>query len=139
MLIFLVYVAVGAAGGHFLFVFAQRSTDRTYPILAEALAIVAFVYVAFAMASMESGWLAVEIAGLMIFLGFAYLGLRRSLSWLWVGWALHMLWDTGLHLIVETPFVPDWYPVVCIAFDAVVAYHVYRMQHVSKRTASAAA
>lgn len=139
MLMFFAYVVVGAVGGHVLAVVARRSPDRTGPYFAHALVVAAFVYVAFAMASMESVWLAVEIAGLLIFLGFASLGLKRSLSWLWLGWALHIVWDAGIHVIAETAFVPAWYPALCIGFDAVVAYHVYRMQETLKQSAGAVA
>lgn len=139
MLMFLTYVVIGAVGGHVLAVVAGRSPDRTAHLFAHALVVAAFIYVAFAMASMESAWLAVEIAGLLIFVGFASLGLKRSLSWLWLGWALHILWDVGIHLVAEASFVPAWYPVLCIGFDAVVSYHVYRMQSTHKQSARAVA
>lgn len=135
----LLYLVLGAVGGHLLALFAHRSPDRTSRIFSHTLLIAAFIYVAFAMASMESVWLAVEIAGLLIFLGFAYVGLHRSLVWLWLGWALHILWDAGIHMMLETPFVPDWYPALCIGFDAVVAYHVYKMQQRVSRDVRASA
>lgn len=128
MFTFALYVVFGAVAAQILAVVARKAPERTFRIYADALAVASFIYVAFAMASMESGWLAVEIAGLLIFVGFAYFGLKRSLTWLWIGWALHILWDAGVHLIFEAAFVPDWYPVACIGFDAVVVYHVYRMQ-----------
>lgn len=139
MFMFFAYVVIGAVGGHVLAVVARRSPDRTGQLFAHALVIATFVYVAFAMASMESAWLVIEIAGLLIFLVFASLGLKRSLSWLWLGWALHMVWDAGIHMLVETAFVPAWYPALCIGFDAVVAYHVYRMQAALKQSAGAVA
>lgn len=138
MLSFLFYIVLGAAGGH-LFAVVARRTDPSARLFAHALLVAAFVYVAFAMASMESAWLAVEIVGFLIFLGFAALGLKRTLSWLWIGWAVHILWDGVIHLIAETPFVPAWYPAVCIGFDAVVAYHVFRMQGRTERPAGAPA
>ena len=128
MLSILFYVTLGAAIGHGFALIASRSQERMPRLFADALVVAAFIYVAFAMASMESAWLAVEIGGLFIFVGFVLLGLKRSLSWLWLGWAIHILWDAGVHMMVEAAFVPAWYPAVCIGFDAVVAYHVYRMQ-----------
>lgn len=139
MFMFLTYVLVGAVGGHVLALVAGRSPERTAHLFAHALVVAAFIYVAFAMASMESAWLAVEIAGLLIFVGFASLGLKRSLSWLWLGWALHILWDAGIHLVAETTFVPAWYPALCIGFDAVVAYHVYRLQSKPEQSVGAVA
>lgn len=139
MMAFLFYAVLGAIGGHVSAVFARRIPARRPVVAAQALVAASFIYVAFAMASMESFWLAIEIGGLLFFLAFAYLGLKRSIAWLWVGWATHILWDAGVHLLVATPFVPAWYPAACIGFDLVVAYHVYRIAAAPVGTAEAAA
>ncbi len=139
MLSLILYVVLGAVAGHLLAVVARKAPDRELRLYGEALAVASFVYVAFAMASMESVWLAVEIAGLLIFVGFAYVGLTRSVTWLWTGWALHILWDAGVHLGFEAAFVPEWYPVACIGFDAVVVYHVYQIKQVARDAAPATA
>ena len=138
MLVFLFYVVLGAVGGHAFIVVARRIPERTPVAAAQALIAASFVYVAFAMASMESFWLAGEIGGLLGFIAFAYLGLKKSIVWLWIGWAIHILWDAGVHLLAATPFVPVWYPAACIGFDAVVAYQVYRIAGTPAEPASAA-
>ena len=139
MLVFILYAALGAVGGHVFAGFARRNPSQTPLVAAQALVAASFIYVAFAMASMESFWLAVEIGGLLVFLGFAFLGLKTSIAWLWIGWAVHILWDAGVHLLAATPFVPVWYPAACIGFDAVVAYHVYRLARMPLGTAEAPA
>lgn len=138
MLAFLLFIALGAVGGYAFVVVARKSPERGIRLFADALAVAAFIYVAFAMASMESVWLGVEIGGLLLFLGFAYLGLKRSVTWLWLGWLLHILWDAGVHMIFDAAFVPAWYPAACIGFDAVVAYYVYRAQKEAEGSAAAA-
>ena len=37
------------------------------------------------------------------------------------GWALHVAWDVGLHLVEVRAFVGTWYPNACITFDLIVA------------------
>lgn len=135
MLLSFGYIALGVLGGYAFVMIARRTPERTLRLLAHALIIASFIYVAFAMASMENAWLAVEIVGVLIFVGFAWLGLRRSLSWLWLGWALHIVWDVGLHLGADAAFVPFWYPMICVGFDAMVAFHVFRMQRFRPLTA----
>jgi len=39
------------------------------------------------------------------------------------GWALHPLWDAGLH-DHSTQFVPHWYIGACIGFDLLVAVYL---------------
>jgi len=55
----------------------------------------------------------------------ALLGLRGSPYWLAAGWALHPLWDVGLHYIGPGhSFAPMTYAIACISFDLVVAAYI---------------
>ncbi len=89
-----------------------------------ALLVAAFIYVAFAMAAMESTWLLVELVGVLIFSGFVVLGNRRSVLWLAVGWVMHVGWDIGIHLVIRPSFAPLWYPITCISFDLIIAAYI---------------
>ena len=62
--------------------------------------------------------------GLGFFTLVAVLGLRVSTMFLAVGWAVHGLWDALLHLTQHVAFVPDWYPVICLGFDLIVAIYI---------------
>lgn len=120
------HTVIGTAGallGGGLGVLARRrGPHRERRILAVALVVAALVYVVFAAArGAAAQWLVVEAGGVPLFAAFAWAGLRRSPLWLAAGWALHVAWDVGLHSAVATPFVPSWYPPLCVGFDLIVA------------------
>lgn len=70
-------------------------------------------------------WTLVELAQVVVFDTMALLGLRGSPHWIAAGWALHPLWDAGLHYIGPgRSFAPITYAIACISFDLVVAAYV---------------
>ena len=70
-------------------------------------------------------WTLVELAGVVIFGTMALLGLRGSVWWLAAGWALHPLWDAGLHYFGPgSSFAPETYAIACISFDWLVAVYI---------------
>ena len=125
MRILLLLVLGAVLGGAFVYWFI-RNAPQGRRRLGSALLIASFIYVAFAMAAMESTWLLIEIGGVALFAGFVALGARHSLLWLAAGWALHAMWDVGLHVIYPSAFAPLWYPVLCISFDLIVAVYIIR-------------
>src|SRR3954468_183004 len=97
-------------------------------ILAFSLIAAALIYAIFAAASEASGWIAVELIGVLIFSAFAELGLKRSILWLAAGWAAHPLWDAGLHLSgIGANVAPTLYVFICIGFDVTVAAYIFLM------------
>jgi hypothetical protein len=94
-------------------------------IYAVGLFLAALIYVGFAAVSGASSmWRSIELMGLGFFTLVAVLGLRFSVLFLAAGWAVHGLWDALLHLTQHTTFVPDWYPVICLGFDLIVAIYI---------------
>ena len=66
-----------------------------------------------------------ELVGVAIFGGVALLGLRGSLWWIVAAWALHPLWDVGLHYLGPgRSFAPETYTIACLSFDLLVAAYV---------------
>src|ERR1044071_1969163 len=102
------------------FVLLARNYARSFAI---GLVVTALIYVGLAMFNDARAWIPVELAGVAIFAVFASLGLRRSGWFLAAGWALHPLWDAGLH-DYSTQFVPHWYIGGCIGFDLLVAVYI---------------
>lgn len=100
--------------------FGPRVEMRLY---ATGLIITAIIYVLFAIVGGADRYgTAVEVAGLLPFAGITWLGVRYSARWLAIGWAAHAIWDVGLHLVAGTPpFVPGWYPMMCVGFDFFIA------------------
>lgn len=107
--------------------FRKQQAPQSYAI---ALIIAALIYILFALFGSATAWLPVEIVGLVIYTAFAFLGLKYSPWFLGVGWAAHVAWDVWLHG-AHTPFVPSWYPVMCVAYDLILAgYILYQTQQV---------
>ena len=95
-------------------------------ILAASLIAAALIYAIFAAVSDDSGWIAIELIGVLIFSAFAELGLKRSVLWLAAGWAAHPLWDAGLHLSgIGANVAPALYVLICIGFDISIAAYIF--------------
>jgi Family of unknown function (DUF6010) len=112
-------IGVFLASGFILFVRRSRSYTKEKRAFAVGLVIAALIYVGFAVFNDSLGWILLEFLGVVVCAVFAWLGLKKSGWWLAVGWALHPLWDAGLHH--STDFVPHWYIATCIGFDLLVA------------------
>ena len=122
-------IVLGAVlGGLFALVARRRKRGGEVPLLALGLVVAALIYIVLALAAgADRRWLTLEVAGLGVFGGLAWLGLRTSLWWLALGWAAHVGWDVGLHLDRPSALVPAWYPLLCVGFDLVVAGFVLGM------------
>jgi hypothetical protein len=127
--ILLASVLVGAAHG--------RPPGAARRLYAVGLVVAALTYVAFAAAGGAGApWLAAEVAGVALFGGAAWVGLRGSPVVLAVGWAVHVAWDVLLHLEgAGATYTPSWYPWLCASFDLVVAGAV--LVSVRRRVSSA--
>jgi hypothetical protein len=88
--------------------------------------IAAGLYIVFAVRAGEGAlWLVGELVGVAIFGGMALLGLRGSLWWIVAAWALHPLWDVGLHYLGPgRSFAPETYTIACLSFDLLVAAYI---------------
>lgn len=118
----LIPILAGAVlGGLFALVARGRGGAGEARLIAVGLVVAAAIYVALALAGADGRWLAIETAGLVVFAGLAWLGLRASLWWLSLGWMAHVGWDIGLHLDRAQAVVGAWYPLACVGFDLVVA------------------
>jgi hypothetical protein len=109
-----------------LLILVSRALGRKGELRLYALSLIvaALIYVGFTTRGASSVWLVVELAGLVSFTFLAWLGLRISPWALALGWALHAAWDAFLHKLSDAPFVPGWYPLVCLSFDLVLALYI---------------
>lgn len=92
--------------------------------LSIGLLIAALIYVVFSAFSLNVLWIAVEVLGLLLFSMFVWMGFHYSQWFVAMGWLLHVIWDYGLHPNQSLPYVPGWYPALCIGFDTVVALYM---------------
>jgi hypothetical protein len=99
-------------------------------IYAAGLLVAAALYLVFALAGQaDARWVLIEIAGVLLYGTIAWLGVRRWLVVLAIGWAGHVLWDVALHMDrAGAAFAPSWYPWLCIGFDLVLAGSVVALR-----------
>jgi hypothetical protein len=104
--------------------FAGEFVWRAFLVL--FMFIAAGLYIVFAVLAGEGTlWLVGELIGVAIFGGVALLGLRGSLWWIVAAWALHPLWDVGLHYLGSgRSFAPETYTIACLSFDLLVAAYI---------------
>jgi hypothetical protein len=107
------------------YVFFARRSRNPYHAFSVGLMLAAAVYVALAIAAGDRKALLVELCGAVLYGTLAAIGLRRAI-YLSLGWAAHVGWDLLLHPAGTSPYVPWWYPAVCIGFDLVVAGAILR-------------
>jgi hypothetical protein len=70
-----------------------------------------------------TSWIWVELLGLVLFVAFAALGLKKSPWFLAIGITGHGLaWDTWHYK--NSAYVPDWYAVACLLVDLVLGAYV---------------
>lgn len=122
----------------FLYLFHFGKEEVLKGVLATALVIAALIYVGFASIglwtnSANFNWLLLEIFGVGIYFLFAFLGVKKSMWFLAIGWAAHVLWDKVVHFGENAAFVPDFYPPVCIGFDLAVAAYIFWRFRLLKR------
>lgn len=117
---------VGASGGVATVLVAHRAQRFTREILAAVLIVAAAFYILFAAADRaDTVWITAEVMGLIVFGGLGIIGVRGSPWWLAAGWALHPVWDVGLHYFgAGRAFAPEAYVIACVSWDWIVAAYV---------------
>ena len=112
------------ACGVFIVVARTLKPERELRLYSIGLVIAALIYVGFTAQGVAPAWLVLELAGLLVFTLLAWLGLKISALILAFAWAAHVAWDLALHKLLDVAFVPDWYPVVCVGFDLLLAGYI---------------
>ena len=104
--------------------FVKDIAGRT--LLATVLFAAAGAYLGFAFEErMARGWVLIELLQCIAFGVLGLYGWRGSAKWLALGWALHPIWDFGLHYLGPgRSFAPLPYTIACISFDWVVAAYI---------------
>ena len=122
----------GAVGGAVLsliaFLLSRLIADRVgRTVLAIGLFVSAGAYFGFAIVGPASQvWILIELLQVVGFCVLGLMGWKGSAKWLGLGWALHPLWDFGVHhLGPGRSFAPVTYVFACITFDWVVAAYIF--------------
>lgn len=91
------------------------------------LAIIAAIYIGFALAERDGRNLLIELAFCVLILLVVFQGLWESRYWLAAGLAAHGIWDLLHHHsrhVIGTREVPRWYPPACLVYDFPMAAFV---------------
>ena len=91
------------------------------------LAIIAAIYIGFALAERHAGNLLIEVAFASAIFVVVFIGLEHSSYWLAGGLAAHGVWDLLHHHsrpVLGTREVPRWYPPACLVYDFPMAIFV---------------
>ena len=121
----------GAIGGALLsliaFLLSRFVSDiagRT--VLATVLFAAAGAYFGFAVvAPVSRVWLLIELLQCIAYGTMGLIGWRGSAKWLALGWALHPVWDVGMHYIGPGREIGPWtYAIACLSFDWIVAAYI---------------
>jgi hypothetical protein len=121
----------GAIGGAVLSLVAWLLSRFTRDIvgrtlLATVLFAAAGAYFGFAVVARPPAiWGLLELLQVVAFGAMGLAGWKGSAKWLALGWALHPVWDFGVHhLGPGRSFAPLTYVFACITFDWVVAAYI---------------
>jgi hypothetical protein len=120
----------GAIGGAILCLLAFllsrfRNDVAGRTALAIGLFTAAGAYFGFAvMAPVSRIWMLIELLQCIVFGAMGLAGWRGSAKWLALGWALHPIWDFGLHYVGPGTFAPWPYAIACLSFDWIVAAYI---------------
>lgn len=100
--------------------FTREIAGRT--LLATVLFAAAGGYLGFAFKEdVPRIWLLLELLQCIAIGTLGLIGWRGSAKWLALGWAVHPVWDFGLHYLGPgRTFAPLTYTIACISFDWVV-------------------
>ena len=70
----------------------------------------------------SQNWLGIELVGLLIYWGLAWMAVAKSPRYLALGIGLHALWDIAHYS--RTEFVDDWYTLACLLVDVALAIYI---------------
>ncbi len=93
-------------------------------LLVILLAVIALIYLGFALMDGRKREIMIEISGIIFFLALAILGLWMSPNFLIAGYLAHGVWDI-IHnpKIIQTEVV-EWYKVLCLVYDWIIAVFI---------------
>lgn len=119
--------------------FTNAAVWRVFVVV--SLFVAAGLYVVFALGTGQSTlWVVAEVVGVAIFGGMGLVGLFGSIWWIVAGWALHPLWDVGLHFLGPgRSLASETYTIACLSFDLLVAAYIalaYAVGQLRGRTSS---
>ena len=101
-----------------------RKLDAERIVFGWALIGAAFWYVGFGLYNGQTlSELTPQLVAGAVFVGLAILGLTKSITFIGIGWVLHIFWDYLGPLLGEVA-APWWTAPACLGFDVVVGAYI---------------
>ena len=117
--------AVAAVGT--IFITRKKYPHAEFKLYSLYLFIAALIYVVFLFSGGDFWWQIIEFGGVIIYGMIALVSYQKNLpKLLGLGWLFHGFWDLLLHNAIDTPFVPEAYPGICLGFDVIMAIYIFR-------------
>lgn len=115
----------GVLGAGTMVIPALLSSDDAFGFLAVLLAMIAGVYLGFALQDGRVRAFRTEYVGIVAHGALATIALATGSAWvLAAGYAGHALWDSVHHPKALDTVIPRWYVPLCIGYDLVVAAYI---------------
>ena len=83
---------------------------------------IGFLYVGFTWTDLRS--LVINCLQAILFLLFAYYGIKRSLNYLITGYFLHGTWDLLYNLFPNSNLIPPHYDLFCLSIDFTIGFYL---------------
>jgi hypothetical protein len=78
-----------------------------------------------------------QALGGLFFAACGFAGLKYSLLFSSVGWALHAAWDFGSPMFSDVSYMPHWTAPACLGFDLMISSYIFvRWQHARSSSSS---
>lgn len=118
---FIVGVVLALLTISFILMFPKQKILELLVIL---LAVIASIYLGFALSDGRKREIMIELSAMFFFLGLAIFGLWISPYFLIAGYLIHGVWDViHHHKIIQTEVV-EWYKILCLVYDWVIAIFI---------------
>ncbi len=123
----ILWVLFGLATGAATIALA-RALDRERTLLGGLLVVLGIWYLLWGVADGRSfDVLLPQILGGVFFATCGVLGLRSSLVFLAIGWALHAGWDFASPLFSDVSYMPSWTAPACLGYDLLLGGYLFRL------------
>jgi hypothetical protein len=119
------WIVTGGGIAAMLAALLRRSRNET-SLWAMALVVAALIYPAFALGAGGPSAAPQEFLGSLPWIAVAIASRGFGPSLLAAGWAAHGVWDM---MPVNRPWMPDFYPPLCLGFDLVVAVRLVALRY----------
>ncbi|MEI9810249.1 MAG: DUF6010 family protein [Bacteroidota bacterium] len=96
------------------------------------LAGIGFLYIGFTWSDLPS--LIINASQALVFLLFAYYGIKKSVYILSLGYFVHGSWDIAYSLFDKARLIPPHYDVFCLSFDFIIGMYLLIFERKARST-----